>query len=247
MFADAPERTVAARKGRSFAGQITTSAPVALGALAVLATGVLALAALDLGPLSAHMAQHIALMNVLAPAGAILVSARVGAASVGARRASAGDVWLAAAAQLLLLWSWHVPSLQAWGMASVLGLVVMHASLFLAALCFWMTVLNLAAARRWHAIFALLITGKVACLLGSLLIFAPRPLYAASSSHLHHLEHTAAPLPLADQQLAGLLMIVACPLSYLLAGVGLAAQIMRDLGRTASTPSDRHVPSPMGR
>lgn len=123
----------------------------------------------------------------------------------------------------------------------------MHASLFGAALAFWVVVLNLAAVHRWHAIFALLITGKLACLLGSLLIFAPRLLYADAARHLHHLHHSghaAAPAALADQQLAGLLMIVACPLSYLLAGVAIAAQIMRDLARAPADRIGHRVVSP---
>jgi putative membrane protein len=40
--------------------------------------------------------------------------------------------------------------------------------------------------------------------------------------HLHD-----APAGLADQQLAGLLMVAACPLSYLVAAVIVAAQIIR--------------------
>lgn len=67
---------------------------------------------------------------------------------------------------------------------------------------------------------ALLLTGKLACLLGALLIFAPRELY-----RLHGLPS------LEDQQLAGLLMITACPLSYVVAGVAMAAQAIGDLER----------------
>jgi cytochrome c oxidase assembly factor CtaG len=50
---------------------------------------------------------------------------------------------------------------------------------------------------------------------------------------------------LTDQQLAGLLMITACPLSYVLAGVVLAAQMMRDLARTSGTRETRK-PSVVG-
>lgn len=251
MFADATDRiavTAAHARPRGESSSITVWAPVALGALSVFAVGALALAALNLGHLSTHMAQHIALMNVLAPLAAILAFTAVGTALVGVmREGAAGGLWLAAAMQMMLLWAWHLPSLQAWGLTSAIGLVLMHASLFLAALYFWMTVLSLAAARRWHAIFVLLVTGKLACLLGSLLIFAPRPLYAASAGHLHHWGHAAA-ATLADQQLAGLLMIVACPLSYLVAGVAIAALIMRELGHApANRIEHRQVSPPLGR
>jgi putative membrane protein len=46
---------------------------------------------------------------------------------------------------------------------------------------------------------------------------------------------------LSDQQLAGLLMIAACPLSYLTAGVVLAAQMLADLGSTSGSPDGRKL------
>ncbi len=64
---------------------------------------------------------------------------------------------------------------------------------------------------------ALLVSGKLACLLGVLFVFAPRPLLA----HAGHFVHAQV---LADQHLAGLLMIAACPLSYVLTAVVLAVQ-----------------------
>jgi putative membrane protein len=118
-------------------------------------------------------------------------------------------------------------------MASVAGHVAMHGSLFLAALCFWKAVLALSGSASWKSILALLVTGKLACLLGVLLIFAPRLLYLAlAGGHVHGGVHDlVVTSSLADQQLAGLLMIAACPLSYLLAGVVIATRMIRDLGR----------------
>lgn len=125
MFADATDRlAVTNPKSRPCSvPSITDWAPVALGTPAVLAAGALALAVLDLGPLSAHMAQHIALMNVLSPLAAILICASGYAASIGALREGPGGLWLAAALQVLLLWAWHLPSLQVWGMTSAIGRV----------------------------------------------------------------------------------------------------------------------------
>lgn len=88
----------------------------------------------------------------------------------------------------------------------------MHGSLFLAALAFWVLLLDMMERSGWQAILGLLLTGKLACLLGALLIFAARPLYSDAA--------------LADQQLAGLLMITACPLSYIAAGVVIAARLI---------------------
>jgi putative membrane protein len=54
--------------------------------------------------------------------------------------------------------------------------------------------------------------------LSVLLTFASYPLYPVMAHH-----GLQAPDPLADQQLAGLLMLVACPLSYLVAAVVVAS------------------------
>jgi len=67
-------------------------------------------------------------------------------------------------------------------------------------------------------------------LLGALLVFAPRPLYWV------HFESTAAwgLTPLADQQLAGLLMWVPAMLPYLAVGLQLAWTGLRRAGAQAS-------------
>jgi putative membrane protein len=100
--------------------------------------------------------------------------------------------------------------------------VAVHALLFLAALAFWLSVAA-APSDRCQAMLALLISGKSACLLGVLFIFAPRPLLALGAAHSSHQGHGAL---LADQHLTGLLMIAACPLSYVLTAVVLAAQTL---------------------
>jgi putative membrane protein len=107
--------------------------------------------------------------------------------------------------------------------------IVMHATLFSASLAFWTLLTSKSARNRWQTIFALLITAKLACLLGAILIFAPRSLY-----EMRHGQHGSASLTLDDQQLAGPIMIAACPLSFVLAGVIIAAQAMNDLGRQTS-------------
>jgi putative membrane protein len=110
----------------------------------------------------------------------------------------------------------------------------MQASLLVAATWFWIAVYEGMRDRvtAWRPIVALLVTSKLFCLLGVLFIFAPRVL-SAGAPH-----HQAAHL-LADQQLAGLLMIVACPLTYLLAGIVCAARWLAALERTspAAAPS----------
>src|SRR3546814_19538685 len=110
----------------------------------------------------------------------------------------------------------------------------MLGSLALAAVLFWALLLASSATSRWGGLAALLLTGKLACLLGALLIFAPRDLYSLPGVSFAH--HSLGPSTLADQHLAGLLMIPACPLSYIVAGVVLAAQMQADLERRSRTP-----------
>jgi putative membrane protein len=120
--------------------------------------------------------------------------------------------------QLLLLWGWHTPPSLAVAMDHPGLHLAMQGSLLVAALWFWSAVVNATAGGQGRAIAALLVTSKLFCLLGVLLTFALYPLYPAMTHHgLHALD------PLADQQLAGLLMLVACPLSYLVAAVVVAS------------------------
>jgi putative membrane protein len=208
----------------------TSSVPATASAAAVLALSATAFLVHDFGPLSRQMALHIALMNVAAPLAASLPARRPGASR-------AAWLWLLAVLQIVLLWAWHAPPVQRHVVDSPVLHAVMHASLFVIAFGFWRALLRLPSASRWHGIAVLLLTGKLTCLLAVLLIFAPRLLYALPA----HGHGAGAPLPgLADQQLAGLLMVAACPLSYLVAGLIVAARILRDLG--ASPAAARNKP-----
>jgi putative membrane protein len=189
-----------------------------------------------LGPLSGQMGVHIALMNVAAP-----ICAAVLRLAWPMIRPTTGNVlWITTIGQMTLLWAWHAPAVQASAMMSPFAHALLHASLFGIAFLFWLSVLP-STGRRWQAIFALLVTGKLACLLGALLVFSPRLLYPnPQAATVQHAMHHAANWPsLADQHLAGLLMIAACPLSYVLAGIVLAAQTVADLGRNVRPLNNR--------
>ena len=111
----------------------------------------------------------------------------------------------------------------------------MHLSLIGAALWFWHSVILAAERSSWRALGALLITGKLFCLLGVLLAFASRPLYSqAALAHSGHSAHINAGMLLPDQQFAGLLMLIACPLTYVLAGVIIAARWMAEIERRSN-------------
>jgi putative membrane protein len=212
--------------------------PVRLGwvaiALACLAGGAIALAALPLDPLARHMAAHILTMNLVAP---LLALAVVMETPVGPHRfpwSRPGNLTIATIGQLVLLWSLHAPPVwEAIGHTTP-GVLLLHASLTAIALWFWLAVCSDRSAFRWRALTALALTGKLFCLLGVLLVFAPRTLYGA---HAGMPGLAPASDRLADQQLAGLMMVIACPLSYVLAGVVIAAKGLRDI--SVSDPAAR--------
>ena len=198
----------------------------------------LLVATLGLGPLSRHMTTHILLMGLVAPAlaHALLRSGRGEAAWHDMLRRHLPVLLLAATLlQLLLLWGWHAPPALELSHGRPLLHLAMQGTLLAAALWFWLAVFAERGAGRWRAILALLITGKLFCLLGVILVFAPRTLYALHVGHA-----VPSGQALADQQLAGLLMLTACPLTYLVAGVAIAAGWLNELAsgdspREAST------------
>ena len=61
----------------------------------------------------------------------------------------------------------------------------MHVTLGLAAAWFWLTIAAMPRDASWRAIFALLVTGKLFCLLGALLVFAPNVLFGSMAT-AHH-------------------------------------------------------------
>lgn len=180
----------------------------------------------DIGPLSAHMLSHVAVMNVAVP---ILV---FGLALRGPVRL--WRTWpLATLCQLCLLWGWHSPPALALAMSSLPAMAAMHISLALSALWFWAAIASTPASGRWRAIFALLVTGKLFCLLGALLVFAPRYLFPEmAAAHAGHAGSAATTL--GDQQLAGLIMLTACPLTYVLFGIVISARWFFSLEREAA-------------
>ena len=172
-----------------------------------------------MGTIDAMMLWHIALMNALAPAIAYSLRARLPASLET-------SIFLATAFQIALLWGWHSPgALQAAMQHPMLG-AAMHASLFLSALWFWSAVAVSAERGSWRPIVALLVTGKLFCLLGALLVFGTSSLYPSQGTI-----ETA----LANQRLAGLLMLALCPLTYVAAGIALFIRWFRGLARHHET------------
>jgi putative membrane protein len=172
------------------------------------------------------MALHIATMNVLAPLAAVFLLRRFPAICSGA---TAKGLWLATLLQMGLLWAWHSPPVYSASAGSMPIEIAAHAALFLSALLFWTSVV--ASPSPWSAMLALLVNGKLACLLGALLIFAPRVLICTSQP-----DAALSTVGIDDQHLAGLLMIAACPLSYVLTAVLLAGHTLLELERRGGRP-----------
>lgn len=200
---------------------VRTVRPAVASAAAVFIAGALILGFYELGHESGHMVAHIVSMNVVAPLIAAFIAARRAAAAT-----PASWLWSATLLQIVLLWSWHAPVVYNAVAGAPILQAALHAGLLAIATLFWFSVLTVNDGSRWHTIPALLLTGKLACLLAALLIFAPRTLYDAAG-HLALSVHQAATIgALDDQHLAGLLMITACPLSYLVAAVMIASQLI---------------------
>jgi putative membrane protein len=160
---------------------------------------------------------------VLAPSLALAWSAATGRAPPIARR-----LFPATVLQLAALWALHAPPILTVAMQRPAMHLVFQTALLGCAVWFWLAIFAARGQEGWRSILALLVTAKLFCLLGVILVFAPRALYASM--------HASADHTLADQQLAGLLMLTACPLTYLVAGVAIAARWLGALPTAASRP-----------
>jgi putative membrane protein len=207
------------------------AAAFAAGLAAVALALVSPLDALAAGRFAAHMVQHMVLVMVAAP---LLVLGAPGlplllALPPGWRRrlsrlgghAAAGGAWrlltrppVAWGVHVGALWLWHLPGPYQAALASEPVHAAEHASFLASATLFWWV--GLSPGRRGRLapgfaalyLFAAALQGSA---LGALLVLAPAPLYPLQAA-------ASAPLgvaPLADQQLAGLVMWVPADLVYL--------------------------------
>jgi putative membrane protein len=165
-----------------------------------------------------QMALHIAVMSLAAPLASLALRPTAFA------RRSGDALVLATVVQIAALYAWHLPAAQAAAAGSMALMALMHGSLAIAAAWFWLAVL----ARRempaaWRAVTALLVTGKLFCLLGILLVLARRPLFGDLAG-------------LGEQQLAGLLMLGACPIVYLGSAFVLTCRGIPQCARGLSRP-----------
>lgn len=186
-----------------------------------------------MGSLASGMLLHIILMNLVAP----LLAGFAVAVSGRWRQWAPRRLLAATILQLALLWGWHAPAVLSLSGRSHLLHLAMQASLLGAAFLFWSAVLGFRSEQRWKPILALLATSKLFCLLAVLFVFSPRLLYAASAAVSAHHGAGAPAAGLEDQQLAGLMMLLACPLTFVLAGIFLAGRWIFDMERMDASPA----------
>ena len=163
------------------------------------------LCALSSALFSARVLHHIILVAMVAP---------LLARAFPLRRAGAPPLAMLVAMHAVILWLWHAPAPYAWGLASVPAYWLMQLSLLGSAWLMWRGFLAPATPTGPTLVGLAATIGQMG-LLGAVIVFARVPLYPV---------HFASTLPwglapLADQQLAGLLMWVPAMLPYL--GVGL--------------------------
>lgn len=140
-------------------------------------------------------------------------------------------VWTSTTMAALVFWIWHAPNAYGAALSSVPVYALMQFSLAASAVLFWTALRRTSAAQ---ALAALLVTTVQMGLLGALITFASRPMYAPH--FLSTLPWGVSPLE--DQQLAGLTMWAPGSLGYLFAAVWIGWRWMRAEGSRV----DRTVP-----
>lgn len=224
------------------------------------AAGIATLAVAQISPLawlsdvlfSAHMAQHEILMLISAP---LLVMgqpllALLWAVPAGRRQAVAQRfrgpavtrTWRALTAPFTVLilhavalWVWHVPALFQAALADEGIHFVQHMCFLVSAALFWWGMIYGRYGRIGYgvAILYVFVTALHSTILGALLTVAPGVWYPAY-------EATAAAWrldPLADQQLAGLIMWVPAGVGFLVVGLALVAAWLGDSERRVARGS----------
>ncbi|WP_129791301.1 cytochrome c oxidase assembly protein [Sphingosinicella sp. CPCC 101087] len=161
---------------------------------------------------SARVVHHVLLVTIVAP---LLVRSFPLAARPGARSVLAATT----AAQAIVFWLWHAPPVYGWALSSDAAYWLMQASLLAAAAAFWAAIRRASAPAASAALLATMVQMG---LLGALITFAPRALYAP------HFAATAGwgYSPLEDQQLAGLIMWAPAAALYLGAALLLLARMI---------------------
>ncbi len=162
--------------------------------------------------MTGHMAAHMIAVAIAAPL--IAVGLQGGRFDPALRWPRLASPLPAAMIEAVVVWGWHVPALRSLAAHHPLALVLEQASFLAAGLLLWAAVL--APRHRAAGVGALLVTSMHMTLLGALIGLAPRPLY---------MDH--GPDALADQQLAGVVMLLVGGIAYLLGGLAMLGRLLQ--------------------
>ena len=162
--------------------------------------------------MTGHMAAHMIAVAIAAPLIALGVQgSRYDPATLVPRLATP---LAAALVEAVVVWGWHVPALRRLIAHAPVWLAVEQAMFLAAGLLLWSAVL--APRHRAAGVAALLVTSMHMTLLGALIGLAPRPLY------MHHGADA-----LADQQLAGVVMLLVGGIAYLIGGLAMLGRLLQ--------------------
>lgn len=191
---------------------------------------------------SAHMVQHELLMALAPP---LLVLGRpmvvmLWGLPAGWRHDVAGvsrlpifrAVWRAVARPFhawlihgLTIWLWHLPALFEAALRSEIVHAVQHSCFIGSALLFWWSIIyGQRRAARGMAVVYLFTTAVHTGVLGALMTFSRAPWYGAYADNAAAWGLT----PMADQQLAGLIMWIPASIAYLIAALTIMQRWLRD-------------------
>ena len=201
---------------------------------ACLISGFLLLSGLWLGPLpewtrhsfAAHMSLHMGVVAIAAPLLALGIAG--GSLDFVQRWPTVFSAIPWSIAELVVVWSWHAPTLHHAARSLPGGFVAEQFSFFTAGLVVWSASISgprtAAGDRAGAGIAALLLTSMHMTLLGALIALTPRTLYS-HATHAHDAPITLTPLD--DQHLGGAIMLAIGGVSYLAGGLVLAMRLVR--------------------
>lgn len=171
---------------------------------------------------TAHMTMHMGVVAICAPLIALGIAG--GALDPSPRHPLLFGPLIAAMLEFVVVWGWHLPVLHGAARSSTLLLVFEQGSFLLVGVLVWVACLGHTPTTRLSrgltGTLGLLITSMHMTLLGALIAFAGRPLYR----HAGHMGDPAAQV--ADQQLGGIVMLLAGGAAYLIGGLVLMGRVL---------------------
>lgn len=208
-----------AKSGRDL--PVSRRAAAGAGWLLLVLTLISPLCNLAVALFSARIGQHLLITLVAAPLLALAIPQRL--------RPGMATAFLPALVFAVVLWFWHLPGPYAATFApDGIAWWLMHVTLAAASVWLWAALLAMVPLRPDAAALGGLLTALQMGLLGALLTFAPRPLYAP---HGPEITLPWGLTPLEDQQLGGLLMWVPGGLLFAAVMVMALASVLQPASR----------------